>query len=236
MKKVTVLFFANLKEHTKTRQVEMVLPEEAAVKDLKADLAKRFPSLERALPSSLVSINQEYAFDDDLLPADAEVAIFPPVSGGEGYPTILRITEDVLDLNQVVQQITSETTGAACCFTGVVRGKTTRSAPRETIHLEYEAYTPMALAKMQQVADEIRSKWQKIEGITIIQRIGNLDPGTPTVAIACSAAHRDEGVFEAARYGIDRLKEIVPIWKKEINPLGEIWVEGEYIPTREDHS
>jgi molybdopterin synthase catalytic subunit len=59
-------------------------------------------------------------------------------------------------------------------------------------------------------------------------------PGTPTVLIACTAAHRDTGVFEAARYGIDRLKEIVPIWKKEIGSNGQEWIEGEYIPTPED--
>ena len=68
------------------------------------------------------------------------------------------------------------------------------------------------------------------EGIAIVQRIGKLYPKTPTVLIACTAAHRDTGVFEAARYGIDRLKEIVPIWKKEVSPDGQFWVEGDYIP------
>jgi molybdopterin synthase catalytic subunit len=85
---------------------------------------------------------------------------------------------------------------------------------------------------MKQVADEIRTKWPVVEGIAIVQRIGKLYPKTPTVLIACTAAHRDTGVFEAARYGIDRLKEIVPIWKKEVSPGGEFWVEGDYIPNR----
>ncbi len=88
----------------------------------------------------------------------------------------------------------------------------------------------MAEAKMRQVADEIRSRWPNVEGIAIVQRIGWLDPGTPTVLIACTAAHRDTGIFDAARYGIDRLKEIVPVWKKEFGPNGESWVEGEYFP------
>jgi molybdopterin synthase catalytic subunit len=73
-----------------------------------------------------------------------------------------------------------------------------------------------------------------VEGIAIVQRIGVLQPGTPTVLIACTAAHRDSGVFEAARYGIDRLKEIVPVWKKEVGSQGEVWVEGEYLPTSDD--
>ena len=83
---------------------------------------------------------------------------------------------------------------------------------------------------VRQVADEIRSRWPTIEGIAIVQRIGRLYPRTPTVLIACTAAHRDTGVFEAARYGIDRLKEIVPVWKKEVGPNGEEWIEGDYLP------
>jgi molybdopterin synthase catalytic subunit len=146
------------------------------------------------------------------------------------YPTLFSITEDELDLNDLLAQITLTSTGAAVIFTGMVRGKTARGEARETEYLEYEAYIPMAEAKMRQVADEIRAKWTSIEGIAIVQRIGKLYPKTPTVLIACTAAHRDTGVFEAARYGIDRLKEIVPIWKKEVSPNGEEWVEGDYIP------
>ena len=145
-------------------------------------------------------------------------------------PTIFSITEDEIDLNELVEQITLTSTGAAAIFTGMVRGETKRGDAHETEYLEYEAYVPMAEAKMKQVADEIREKWPVIEGIAVVQRIGKLYPKTPTVLIACSAAHRDTGVFEAARYGIDRLKEIVPVWKKEVTPGGEAWVEGEYVP------
>jgi molybdopterin synthase catalytic subunit len=121
-------------------------------------------------------------------------------------------------------------TGAAAIFTGMVRGATSRGETHETEYLEYEAYIPMAEEKMKQVAEEIRARWSSVEGIAIVQRIGKLFPKTPTVLIVCTAAHRDTGVFEAARYGIDRLKEIVPIWKKEVGPGGEFWVEGDYIP------
>jgi molybdopterin synthase catalytic subunit len=146
------------------------------------------------------------------------------------FPTIFSITEDEIDLNDLLARLTLTSTGAAAIFTGMVRGKTTRGDAHETGYLEYEAYIPMAEAKMKQVADEIRMKWPVVEGIAIVQRIGKLYPKTPTVLIACTAAHRDTGVFEAARYGIDRLKEIVPIWKKEVSPGGEFWVEGDYIP------
>ncbi len=146
------------------------------------------------------------------------------------YPTIFAITEAEIDLNALVAQITLSTTGAAAIFAGMVRGVTSRDNPHETEYLEYEAYKPMAEAKMKQVADEIRAKWPTVEGIAIVQRIGKLYPRTPTVLIACASPHRDTGVFEAARYGIDRLKEIVPVWKKEVGPQGEEWVEGDYFP------
>jgi len=154
------------------------------------------------------------------------------------YPTIIAVAESELHLDALIERIILPTTGAAVIFTGLVRGRTTRHGPsqvaldepQETLYLEYEAYKPMAEAKMRQIADEIRQKWPSVEGIAIIQRIGRLYPRTPTVVIACTAAHRDTGVFEAARYGIDRLKDVVPIWKKEFGPNGEFWVEGEYIP------
>ena len=146
------------------------------------------------------------------------------------FPTVFFITEEEINLNDLLAQITLPTTGAAAIFTGMVRGLTKINDPHETAYLEYEAYVPMAEAKMRQVAEEIREHWPVVEGIAIVQRVGRLYPQTPTVLIACTAAHRDSGVFDAARYGIDRLKEIVPIWKKEVGSNGEFWVEGEYIP------
>ena len=145
-------------------------------------------------------------------------------------PTVYSITESDIDLNHLLEQITLNSTGAAAIFTGMVRGETARGDFPSTAYLEYEAYIPMAEEKMKQVADEIRAQWPVVEGIAIVQRVGKLFPRTPTVLIACTAAHRDTGVFEAARYGIDRLKEIVPVWKKEVGPDGEEWVDGDYLP------
>jgi len=233
---ITVLFFATLKERAGVRQTTLELPPGARVSDLKAELRVKFPGLAEMAGSMLVSVNKEFAFDDEEIPAGAEAAVFPPVSGGAGedFPTIFAITDDELDLDDLLRRITLPSTGAACIFTGMVRGVTARGEAHETVYLEYEAYKPMAEAKMRQVAEEIRSRWSSVEGIAIVQRTGKLYPMTPTVLIACTAAHRDTGVFDAARYGIDRLKEIVPVWKKEVGPQGEAWVEGEYIPGRDD--
>jgi MoaE-MoaD fusion protein len=230
---IKLLFFANLKDRAGTRSSSLDLMDGATVNDLKEAVGVKFPGLIEAMDSAIVSINHEFAQDEDLIPHEAEIAIFPPVSGGSGenqFPTVFSITEDVLDLDALLGEITLPTTGAACLFTGMVRGVTSRGDAHETSYLEYEAYQPMAEAKMRQVADEIRKRWPTVEGIAIVQRVGRLDPKTPTVLIGCTAAHRDTGVFEAARYGIDRLKEIVPVWKKEVGPNGESWIEGEYHP------
>jgi molybdopterin synthase catalytic subunit len=230
MNKVQVFFFATLRDKVGTKEAQFEIPIDSTISEFKQFLIEKYPRLAESMDSTLVAINKEYAFDHEKIPERAELALFPPVSGGGGFPTIFEITENELDLNLVLKEITLPSTGASCFFSGMVRGVTKREDPHETEYLEYEAYTDMAKSKMKQISDEIRQKWPSVEGIAIIQRIGRLLPGTPTVVIACTAGHRDTGVFEAARYGIDRVKEIVPIWKKEIGPRGEIWIEGEYIP------
>lgn len=145
-------------------------------------------------------------------------------------PTILSITEDGFDLDEILRRISLPTTGAAVAFTGIVRGRTERDQPHDTLYLEYEAYQPMAEQKLAQVAAEMRHRWPSLEGVALIQRVGHLEAGSPTTLVACTSAHRDTGVFDAARYGIDRLKEIVPVWKKEVGRDGAEWVEGQYRP------
>ena len=235
MNQITLLFFANLRELVGTKEVSLSIMDNSTVADLKIKVADLYPQLSAHMKTTLVSVNKEYGFDEEIIPAGAEVALFPPVSGGSGaqssdFPTYFAIQEGELDLNQMVQQITTPKTGAACVFTGMVRAVTERGAAHETQYLEYQAYQDMAEGQLQKVAAEIRERWPVVQGIIIIQRIGHLEAGTPTVAIACSAGHRDTGVFEAARYGIDRLKQIVPVWKKEVGPEGEEWIEGEYFP------
>jgi molybdopterin converting factor subunit 1 len=233
MKPIKVLLFATLREIAGGKKsIEVDLPEEATVGDLKVEVARLYPQLTVSMQTVLVAVNREFAFDETVLREGVEVALFPPVSGGAvgERPEVFAITEDEIDINAMLAQITLPSTGAAAVFSGMVRGRTRRDDPHETIYLEYEAYRPMAEAMMRQIAGEMRQTWPSLEGIAIVQRIGRLYPGTPTVLIACTAAHRDTGVFEAARYGIDRLKEIVPIWKREVGPKGAVWVEGKYIP------
>lgn len=235
--KIKVLYFATLRDRAGQREEELELGPGASVRDLKAHLARSRSALAPALDSCLVAVNHEFASDQEVLAEGDEVGLFPPVSGGSPSGSdILRVTLEPVDLNALLADMVRSTTGAACAFTGIVRAETELEERRETEFLEYEAYHPMAEAKLAQVADEIHERWSAIEKVAIVQRIGRLAAGTPTLMIVCTAAHRDSGVFEAARYGIDRLKEIVPIWKKEIGPDGEQWVEGDYIPSQSDRS
>ena len=233
--RIRVLYFASLRQRLGFSEEALDLPEAATVAHLKDAVALAHPEVADTLRTAIASVNREFALPEESLhPAD-EVALFPPVSGGaQAAPTHLRVTEEALDFNALLASIILPTTGAACVFSGMVRGQSDDEPPRATERLEYEAYAPMAEAKLRQVAQEIRARWPSVEGIALVQRVGRLDAGTPTIIVACSAAHRDGGVFEAARYGIDRIKEIVPVWKKEVGPGGEIWIEGHHTPGVED--
>ena len=234
---ITVLLFATLKDRAGANQLKLTLPIGSSLIDLRNVLAANYPALAESLPTAVAAINQEFAFGTESIREGDEVAFFPPVSGGQAWPEIYRVAGEPIDLNALTQAITSPATGAVCLFSGAVRGETNASGELiRTSLLKYEAYESMALAKMKQVAAEIRARWPLVQGIAIVQRVGQLEVGEPTVLIACAAAHRDQGCFEAARYGIDRLKEIVPVWKKEIGPDGSAWVEGHYTPTQEDQS
>lgn len=229
-----VLFFATLRDTTGVKETSIDFPHGARIVDIKALVLKKFPALEQHMDTFIVAMNHEFACDEDCVIDGAEIAMFPPVSGGERNPvktpTVVAIVDQKIDINAVVAKVTLPTTGGVCTFTGTVRGVTSRGVPHETESLEYEAYREMAEAKIWQICLEIRSRWSEVEGIAIVQRVGKLMPGEISVVVACSASHRDTGIFEAAHYGIDRLKQIVPVWKKEMSKDGEQWVEGEYLP------
>ncbi len=237
---IEIRLFATLKERAGRNRIELTLKETATVEDLLATIAQAYPSLAPALPTVLVAINKVYAAPNTTLHIDDEVALFPPVSGGdeEGlpHPTFFAITSEAVDLDLIYQDLRRPDIGAIVTFSGSVRGETAREGlPTVTQYLEYEAYEEMALAKMEQIAREIWQRYPLVKGIAIVQRTGKLEIGDTTTIVAVAAAHRDQGAFEAARYGIDRLKEIVPVWKKEVDQDRSIWIEGNYRPTEADN-
>ena len=234
---INVRLFATIKDKAGQPTIPVSLDEPATVASLLQAVATQYPALASSVDIAIVSVNKAFAEPETaVLPTD-EVALFPPVSGGSlPHPTYFAITEEPFDINGVHQRLTQPDVGAIVSFTGSVRGQTAREGyPDETVHLEYEAYEAMAHEKMAQIAQEIWEQWPVVKGVAIIQRIGKLQIGDHTTFVACAAGHRDQGVFDAARYGIDRLKEIVPVWKKEVGPDRSVWIEGEYRPTSQDN-
>lgn len=234
-----IRLFATLKDRTGKDRIRISINEPATVQTLLLAVEDSYPSLAQALPTVLVAVNKSYADPDAPVKDGDEVALFPPVSGGVNslhHPTYFAITADEVDLAVIHRRLTMPDVGAIITFTGSVRGQTNRTGhPETTIHLEYEAYEEMALGKMNQIAGEIWDRWPLVKGVAIIQRIGKLNVGQMTTIVACAAGHRDQGAFEAARYGIDRLKEIVPVWKKEVGADRSSWIEGDYRPTEADN-
>lgn len=228
---IKILFFATLKELVHQKELEIDFPSGKTVHSLKDHLVSEFPQLAMSITYALCSYNHQYVDDDQLIEDNAEIGFFPPVSGGnDDVNDTVVLTEAKLDYDTILKTLTTNETGAACVFTGFVRGETTRENQHKTMWLEYESYLPMAESKMRQICGEIHERWPKVKKIYMAQRLGTLTPGEVTTAIGCSSSHRDEGIFEAARYGIDRMKEIVPVWKKEIGTEGSEWVEGKYKP------
>ncbi len=136
---------------------------------------------------------------------------------------LIEITTEELAVNEVVARVVGPSIGAVASFVGVVRD---HADGRQVCHLEYEHYPGMAEDMLRQVADDIRDRWETIEKVAIVHRVGRLEPGEVSTVIALCAAHRED-VFDALRYAIDRLKEIVPIWKKEVWADGAEW-RGEW--------
>lgn len=231
--KVTVKLFARLRELAGTNKLERQLGDDATIGDLLQNLQTEYPRLAELAPRTIISVNQEFADTHTRLTEGDEVAFFPPVSGGSGDTAAEKfaVTFDPISLDDIAALVKRPETGAIAVFGGVVRNV---SAGKEVEYLEYEAYEEMALAKLRQVAAEARERWPKVVDIAIVQRIGHLEVGENAVIVAVSSSHRGDGCFEACHYAINRLKEIVPIWKKEVSPDGAEWVEGDYLPSTAD--
>ena len=140
---------------------------------------------------------------------------------------LFEITTEPISVDEVSNRVSNPAVGAVVSFSGIVRGT---NAGRKVRYLEYETYPEMAELTLAQVADEIKEKWP-IEEVAIVHRVGRQEIGETSVVIAIASGHRD-GVFEAGRYAIDRIKEIVPVWKKEYFEGGEIWIDGPQEPPK----
>ncbi len=133
---------------------------------------------------------------------------------------MFKITREPLSVESVVNDVNKGGNGGICTFVGTVRDN---AEGKGVLHLEYDAYPAMAEKKLAEIAAEIKDKWG-LTDVSIVHRIGKLNIGEAAAIIAVGAAHRKEA-FAACQYAIDRIKEYVPIWKKEFFEDGEVWVE-----------
>ena len=211
-----MMCFASVRDIVGQREIVLDLPEGTTAAALLRRVILDHPGLAGLGPSLLLAVNREYVEKGRILAEGDEVALIPPVSGGvDRY----EITEAPLSLDVLAEEVGQNTSGAVASFLGIVREF---ARGRQVRYLEYDAYTEMAIAKMRLIGEEIRQRWP-IDRIGIVHRIGRLAIGEASVAIAVSSAHRREAL-QACAHAIERLKETVPIWKKEVWADGAEWI------------
>lgn len=220
--KVTVRFFAMVRERIGESEREVELPDNSSVSDLLDWVGREFEEIAPLFRASMVMLNQEYVDSSQTLADGDEVAFIPPVSGGAGTADHVRVTSDVLDISAITARVERPDAGAVVTFVGTVRDN---ARGRSVLWLDYEAYVEAAEKMLARIEDEMHERWPVLSA-AIEHRTGKLYPGEASVVIAVSSAHRD-AAFEASAYAIERIKQIVPIWKKEAYADGETWIGSE---------
>ena len=204
--RVTVKLFAGLRERAGWSQREL---DAATVADIWPQIG-----LGDEPQGLLYAVNHEYAERDRPLADGDEVGVIPPVSGGA-----FRLTERPLDTSEVAREVADDRAGGIATFVGTVRN---HSRGRTVHYLEYEAYGGMAEKVMAELAADLKERYTLCE-VAILHRVGRVEIGEPSVAIAVSAPHRADALA-ACKEAIDTLKETVPLWKKEVYEGGEEWL------------
>ncbi len=218
---VEVRYFAMIREIVGRSSERRSIAEGATAGDLFDALACEHPRLARLKPMVMPMVNKTYVPVDHPLSNGDEVAFIPPVSGGESKH--FRIQTEPLDARELEALVANPSAGAIATFIGTVRD---HGRGKTVTHLDYEAYAPAAELTLAQIGDEIREQWG-VEHVAIAHRIGSLSVGEASVVISVASPHRD-AAFEACRYAIERIKEIVPIWKKEHYADGAAWLGSEH--------
>jgi molybdopterin converting factor subunit 1 len=217
---ITILLFGQARETVGAATLELEVAPSTTVASAFARLVADHPKLARMERSLLFAVNEEYAGREQALKDGDQLAVLPPVSGGADED-VVEITRAPIDIPGLRARLLAGESGAVVIFDGVARDNT---KGRRTRFLEYEGYDAMALKTMAEIVSEVREKWP-INRVGIIHRLGRIEISESSVVILVTSAHR-RVAFDACQYAIDRLKKIVPIWKKEYFEDGEVWVEN----------
>ena len=229
--RVRVLFFGPLKDLVGSSCEETDLPPGADLRAVFELYQVRQPRLREIARTIVIARNQEFADLSTPVAEGDEIAFLPPVSGGESDDPMeisaagnyFALTRHAIEPKSIAARLLTGGEGAIVTFEGVVRNHT---GGRSTLCLDYECYEPMALKMLAKIGGEIASSFA-ISRVAMVHRLGRLLVGETSVAVIVTAAHRRPAI-EAAAEGINRLKKLVPIWKKEPFADGEVWVEGEW--------
>src|SRR6185436_10197066 len=220
--RITALLFGQAREFAGATTLDLEVEAPATVATAFDALKSKHPKLAAMERSLLFAVNEEYALPSHPLADQDRLAVLPPVSGGAAPDgDFVEITREPIDISGLRSRLLAGEAGAVVTFDGVARNNT---KGRRTLYLEYEGYTEMALKMMAQISSEAHEKWP-INRVGIIHRLGRIEISESSVVIVVTSAHRHVA-FEACHYAIDRLKKIVPIWKKEYFVDGEVWVEN----------
>jgi molybdopterin synthase catalytic subunit len=229
--RVKVLFFGMLKDIVGRSEDHIDVDEGARLELVFERYAREFPRLKGLASSIVLASNHQFCDRSEMVREGDEIAFLPPVSGGTGRYTheiageghFFALTRERIDTAGVAQSLLRGEDGAVVNFEGVVRNNTKGRATR---FLDYECYEPMAVKMLAEIGREI-ARTHPIGRIAMVHRLGRMQIGETSVAVIVTAPHR-KPAFEAALEGINRLKRLVPIWKKEHFADGEVWVEGEW--------
>ncbi len=215
---IRVRLFAAYREAVRAPTVELEVERDATPAHVWKRLCTLYPALDR-LPGPAFALGDRYVSPDQPLQEGDEVILIPPVSGGAVH---VDLVQTPIEVDRLLRWVQDPYAGAVVVFLGTVRDNS--EGPR-VLYLDYEAYEPMARAEMVRIAEEVKSRWPVL-GIAMEHRVGRMEVGEVSVAVAVSAPHRREA-FEAGRFAIDTLKVRVPIWKKEVWEGGSRWVGSE---------
>jgi molybdopterin synthase catalytic subunit len=218
--KVRVRFFAGLRERFGASELMLDLADGADVTAALARLADEHPAVRLNDHRFTVAINRAFARPDSALSDGDEMALIPPVSGGSDK--LFEVVDGPISLDGVMRRVLAPERGGITVFAGTVRGVT---GAQQTDYLEYEAYPEMAEASFAEIAREAQMRWPDIAAVSVVHRIGRLEVGDVAVVIAVAAGHR-ANTFDACHFVIDRIKQVSPLWKKEVGPDGAMWIEG----------
>ena len=218
---IEVRLFGGLAEHAGNARTRVEVADDATVADLRAALATAHPSLAPLLPRVNVAVDLEVVRDGHALAGAREVAVLPPVAGGAGDPDDVRILtglrEPPLAVEDTIAAVTTPDVGATAVFLGTVRDHA--GDLEGVVRLDYSAYDEMAEKVMADIAAEIAVDHPMVRGIALVHSVGDLPVGAHTILIVCTSPHRAEA-FAACEDALERVKDRVPVWKREVTADG----------------